>query len=105
VSLLVLLVGAGTAVLPRGTVVEITVPEGTQARLDRGENVAVMPARIELRVGDVLRITNHDVTAQWVGPYLVSAGQVLEVSYGAPGRYEGICGLTTGYRFELVITP
>jgi hypothetical protein len=105
VTFLVLLVGAQAAVLRQGRVVEITVPAGTQAQLDRGDTVAVMPARLELRVGDRLRITNNDVTAQWIGPYLVSAGQVMEISYGAPGTYEGICGLTAGYRFELVITP
>ncbi len=85
-------------------IVEIVVPFGTQARIDRGETVSVMPAKLQLRVGDTLRIRNDDEVEQYVGPYLVLAGQQFELQYGAAGRYEGLCALSGGARYEIVIT-
>jgi hypothetical protein len=85
-------------------VVEIVVPTGTQAKLNRGETVQVMPARLEFRVGDVLRVRNDDVVDQYVGPYLVVAGQQFELRFGAPGRYAGLCNLSGGSSYEIVIT-
>lgn len=87
-----------------GQVQEIVVPAGTQARLDRGEEVVVMPSRLEFRVGDTLRIRNDDVVDQSVGPYWVAAGESLELTYGAPGRFEGFCPLSEGERYEIVVT-
>lgn len=87
-----------------GRVVEIVVPLGTQERLDRGEDVVVMPAELRFEVGDTLLIRNEDVVDQSVGPYEVRAGQEFELSYGAPGRYEGMCPLSEGDTYEIVIT-
>jgi plastocyanin len=87
-----------------GRVVEIVVPLGTQERLDRGEDVVVMPAELRFEVGDTLRIRNDDVVDHPVGPYKVSAGQEFEMRYGAPGHYVGMCPLTEGKTYEIVIT-
>jgi plastocyanin len=84
--------------------VEILVPAGTQQRLEAGEDVVVMPARLELRVGDTLRIRNEDEVAQSVGPYRVGAGQEISFTYGAPGVYEGYCPLSADDRYEIVVT-
>ena len=85
-------------------VVEIVVPAGTQDRLDRGEIVDVMPAVLEFRVGDTLRIRNDDRVAQFVGPYRVLAGQRFEFQYGSTGRYGGLCDLSGAASYEIVIT-
>jgi plastocyanin len=87
-----------------GRVVEIVVPLGTQERLDRGEDVVVMPAELRFEVGDTLRIRNDDVSDHPVGPYRVRAGQEFELRYGAPGHYVGMCPLTEGKTYEIVIT-
>ena len=83
--------------------VEVVVPAGTQERLDAGEPVVVMPARIDLQVGDTLRIRNDDEVDQTVGPYFVSAGGEIELTYSVPGRYEGYCPLSEGERYEIVV--
>lgn len=85
--------------------VEVVVPAGTQDRLDAGETVAVMPARLELRVGDRLLIRNEDDVDQTVGPYAVAAGEELSLSYRTPGTYEGYCPLSEGERYEIVVEP
>lgn len=88
---------------PEPQTIQIVVPEGTQQRLDAGESVDVMPARLDLRVGDTLLIRNDDVVTQSVGPYLVRAGREIRLTYGAEGRYEGYCPLSEGERYEIVV--
>lgn len=83
---------------------EFVVPAGTADRIEAGETVAVMPAELEFKVGDTIRIRNEDDVDQPVGPYFVSAGTEFELEYGAPGRYEGYCALSEGERYEIVIT-
>lgn len=87
-----------------GEVIEIVVPLGTGERLERGEVVDLMPAELNLKVGDTLRIRNDDVVFQEVGPYFVAAGQEFELTYGAPGRYEGICPLSGNQPYVINIT-
>lgn len=87
-----------------GRVVEIVVPDGTQARLDRGEDVVVMPAELRFEVGDTLLIRNEDVADQSVGPYEVRAGQEFRLRYGAPGRFEGMCPLSEDDTYVIVVT-
>ncbi len=93
--------GGGSA---KGKVVEIVVPAGTQAKLDRGELVDVMPAELNFRVGDVIRIRNDDSVDQYAGPYLVQAGTQFELKYGSPGKYGGLCSLSGGSTYLIVIT-
>jgi hypothetical protein len=97
----VALVGCGSD--PEPQTVEIVVPAGTQERLFAGETVEVMPARLELRVGDTLLIRNEDSVTQSVGPYLVEAGGEMRLTYGSPGRFEGYCPLSEGQRYEIVV--
>jgi hypothetical protein len=99
----VLLATAGCAGDPPPRTVEIVVPAGTQERLSAGETVEVMPARLDLRVGDTLLIRNEDSVTQSVGPYLVAANSEYRLTYGSPGRFEGYCPLSEGQRYEIVV--
>lgn len=83
---------------------ELVIPAGTTDRLRRGETVAVMPDRLEFRVGQTLLIRNDDSHSQSVGPYNVPAGETLGVTYGTPGRFEGECPLSEGGGYEIVVT-
>ena len=83
---------------------QIVVPEGTMGRLSRGEAAFVMPSVLTFEVGDTIRIRNEDVVDQSVGPYFVPAGEELELTYGAPGHYEGYCPLTEDQRYEIIVT-
>lgn len=85
--------------------VEIIVPPGTQARLNAGEKVVVMPTPLVLRVGDTLHIMNNDEVSQSVGPFFVRAGEDMRMTYGTEGRYEGSCPLSDGERYEILVEP
>ena len=84
--------------------VELVVPAGTQDRLDAGEQVAVMPDRIDLEVGDTLLIRNEDDVDHTVGPYFVGAEGEISLTYSVAGRYEGYCPVSAGERYEIVVT-
>ena len=105
IAVLVLVTTAcGATGTPDTTVQEIVVPRGTMEKLEQGEEVAVMPTELRFEVGDSLRIRNEDVVAQAVGPYRVAAGDEFEITFGSPGRFEGVCPLAEGERYEIVIT-
>jgi hypothetical protein len=80
-----------------------TVPAGTGKRLDRGEKVAILPARIEARVGQVIRIGNDDSRGYLLGPFYVGAHEVLTQRFTVPGRYEGTCAVHPSGRIVLEV--
>jgi hypothetical protein len=80
----------------RNAVVEIAdfeyaIPAGTGARLDRGEEVELLPAVIEARVGQTIRIVNDDDRDYLLGPFPIGAGQTLTQEFTQPGTFIGEC--------------
>jgi hypothetical protein len=67
------------------------IPDGTGARLDQGHRVEVLPARIDARVGQVIRIVNHDGRGYLLGPFYVGAHETLLQRFTSPGTFEGAC--------------
>ena len=84
--------GGGGATAGARTIV-VDVPRGAAARIARGEDVNVVPDRIDARVGDTLRLVNRDVRAHMVGPFLVGPGQRVESRLARAGTYAGACTL------------
>ena len=76
-----------------GRTIVVDVPRGAAARIARGEDLQVVPDRIDARVGDTLRLVNHDVRSHSVGPFLVGPGQRVESRLARAGTYEGACTL------------
>ena len=72
---------------------EYTVPAGTGARLDAGEDIDVLPAAIDASVGDVITIVNHDERGHVVGPFYVGEGETLTQRFASPGTYRGRCSV------------
>lgn len=85
--------------------ISIVVPAGTQQAIEAGEQIELMPTRLEFHVGDTLHIRNDDVVTHSVGPYSVAAGAEFRFTYGAPGVFEGYCPLSEGDRYEIVVVP
>ncbi|MCB0997491.1 MAG: hypothetical protein KDB21_20500 [Acidimicrobiales bacterium] len=83
----------------------IEVPPGTWERIRAGEEVELIPRRLELQTGDRLVIVNNDAEAHQVGPYVVPSGETLTQDYPDPGVIsQGICTLHPDGRVEIVIT-
>jgi plastocyanin len=70
-----------------------TVPTGTGARIEAGEQLYVFPARLDVKVGDQMVIRNEDVRPAEVGPYLVDRNSTLTQTFTSPGIIQGFCSI------------
>ena len=86
-----------------GRVIEFVIPLGTGKRIAAGELVTIMPNRLVTHVGDRLRVVNHDVSDQWVGPFFVEKGKTFEVQFGSAGTYTATCALSSGKKLQLIV--
>lgn len=80
------------------------VPAGTGERLDRGENVEIVPRTLEVKVGDSLVIRNEDSRTHTVGPVVVRAGETAEQNFTRPGVVEGECTVHPDDKFTIRIS-
>lgn len=69
------------------------IPAGTGIRLDRGEKLTLLPSRIDARVGQVIRIVNHDTRGFLLGPFYVGPHETLTQRFTSPGIFEGACAV------------
>ena len=79
------------------------IPHGTAERLAAGEDVEVLPARIELRTQDTLVIENQDHDTFAVGGLRVGPEQTMTYTFSKPGNYGGSCQLHEGGSVDIVV--
>jgi hypothetical protein len=83
---------------------EYVVPFGTGNRLDGGEVIELMPAELNVKVGESIRIENRDTRNYMIGPFFVTAGQVLAMKFTHPGELSGECVVGSGGTFVINVT-
>lgn len=86
-----------------GELVRVEVAAGTADRLDAGETVELLPATLEVAVGDQLEIVNDDDVVHQVGPYTVAPAQTLRQRFTSPGTLEGACTLHPSGEIRIVV--
>ena len=79
------------------------IPAGTGERLDDGERIEIIPAELEVRVGEVLRIVNDDDRGHVIGAFYVGAGETLSQQFSTPGVLEGECSVHPSGSFSLTV--
>ncbi len=79
------------------------IPAGTGARLDAGDLIEIIPAELEVRVGEVLRIVNDDDRGHVIGAFYVSAGETLTQTFSTPGELSGECSVHPSGSFTLTV--
>jgi hypothetical protein len=78
---------------------------GKSARIRAGIEHDMFPSRLEVNVGEVIRIENQDTETANVGPFIVPAGTVLTQRFKTPGTFIGACSLNGGGTIELIVKP
>ena len=81
-----------------------TIPEGAGEAYDRGEPLEILPAELDVSVGDVIEIVNHDDRGHLVGPFFVGAGETLRQRFASPGEFVGVCTVHPSGELALVVT-
>lgn len=82
----------------------VVIPEGTADDIAKGKNIKLIPDVLKVNQGDRLVITNHDVVTHALGPYVVRAGEELEIHYTQVGVFPGPCTFVSKGRTVIVVS-
>ena len=80
------------------------IERGTGDQIDAGEPVSILPAELEVHVGEIIEIVNHDDRGHLVGPFFVGAGETVRQRFASPGTFIGECTVHPSGQIELVVT-
>lgn len=83
---------------------EFVVPIGTEAALDSGETVELVPQVLDVRVGDSIRIRNEDVSTAQVGIFNVAAGETVTMRFTTTGELVGECDVHPSGEFRIRVS-
>ena len=83
---------------------EFTIPAGAGAALDAGTPLEILPAELDARVGESIRIVNNDDRGHNVGPFFVGARETMTQRFSSPGEFVGVCTVHPSGQFVLVVT-
>lgn len=67
------------------------IPQGTGERIRAGIDVEILPAQLDVNVGETIRIVNEDDEGHFVGIFYVGAGETVTQRFSSPGEYTGQC--------------
>ena len=83
---------------------DYTIPFGTGRRLDGGEDVEIVPAVLDVEVGERIRIVNEDVRGAAVGIFWVPAERTVAMEFTTPGTLTGECDVHPSGSFTINVT-
>lgn len=82
---------------------EYVIPAGAGDALDAGTPLEILPAELDVNVGDTIRIENLDDRGHTVGPFFVGAHETLSQRFSTPGEFEGVCTVHPSGQLVLVV--
>jgi plastocyanin len=82
---------------------EYVIPAGAGEALDAGTPLEILPAELEVRVGESIRIVNEDDRGHSVGPFFVGANETLSQRFSSPGEFAGVCSVHPSGQFALIV--
>lgn len=90
---------------PEGVVdYDYVIPQGTQARIRAGETIEIMPDRLDVKVGETIRIRNDDVEGVVAGIFYVGSGEEVQMKFRTPGELIGECEVSSSGEFVISVT-
>ena len=79
------------------------IPDGTADRIAAGELVAILPAALDVAVGEVIRIVNEDTEGHFVGIFFVGSGETVTQRFASPGEFVGNCSVHPSGQLTLTV--
>lgn len=79
------------------------IPDGTAERIAGGEPVEILPAALDVTVGEVIRIVNEDEEGHFVGIFFVGAGETVTQRFASPGEFVGNCTVHPSGQLTLTV--
>lgn len=98
--------GGGLEVVSGRDAVDHTfvVPIGAAARTAQGEDLGIVPGRLDVRVGDTIRIRNDDDAEAKVGIFTVAPHSTVTMRFTSAGRLEGSCDVHPSGKFVIDVS-
>ncbi len=82
---------------------EFVIPVGAGEALDAGTPLEILPAELDVRVGETIRIVNEDDRGHTVGPFFVGANETLTQRFSSPGEFVGVCTVHPSGQIVLLV--
>ena len=82
---------------------EYLIPDGTWDRINSGEAIEILPAQLDVRVGEVIRIVNEDSEGHFVGIFYVGAGETVTQRFSSAGEFQGQCTVHPSGEISLIV--
>lgn len=79
------------------------IPAGTADRVASGEPVEILPARLELHVGDTVTLVNEDDAVQRTGFLTAEPHETVSYRFGQVGTFTSECTLHPSGNVEFVV--
>ncbi len=80
------------------------IPAGAGQAAIEGDPIEVLPAEMDVHVGDVIEIVNDDDRGHLVGPFFVGAGETMRQEFASPGVFEGVCSVHPSGQIVIKVT-
>lgn len=69
------------------------IPLGSGDRIRGGEPLALLPAELDVHVGEVIQIVNADSEGHFIGIFYVGPGETVTQRFASPGEFVGNCSV------------
>jgi plastocyanin len=96
--------GVGSVLGTSTATYEYVIPDGASDRMAAGEDLDIVPGRFTAKVGESVKIVNHDRRGHNVGLWYVGPGETVIQKFTSPGRYEGLCTVHPSGALVLEVT-
>jgi plastocyanin len=83
---------------------DYVIPSGTGRRMDAGEEVEIVPAELNVKVGERIRIVNEDERGAAVGIFWVPAERTVAMEFTTSGTLTGECDVHPSGVFTINVT-
>lgn len=80
------------------------IPAGTGEEIRSGADIEILPAELDVHVGEVIRITNDDSEGHYVGIFYVGPNEEVTQRFASPGEFVGNCTVHPSGTISLVVT-
>jgi plastocyanin len=80
------------------------IPLGTAERISSGEPVEILPAQLDVTVGEVIQIVNEDEEGHFVGIFYVGAGETVTQRFASAGEFVGQCSVHPSGQLTLTVS-
>ncbi len=64
----------------------------------------IVPARLDLEIGDSIEIVNHDSQGHNVGPFFVGEGETVSQTFRSAAEYVDSCSVHPSGEFTIVVS-